>query len=114
MLPDGDLTNSSLDYVRNFIDENAKIIAIVSLPNDTFTHSGAGVKASVMFLQKVSKEKLKSIKKKDYKIFTAVIEKIGYDIRGRTVFKKDSHGNILKKEVDIVNYDGTVQNKLYQ
>ena len=62
-----------------------------------------------MFLQKVSKEKLKSIKKKDYKIFTAVIEKIGYDIRGRTVFKKDSHGNILKKEVDIVNYDGTVQ-----
>ena len=44
VLPDGDLTNSSLDYVRNFIDENAKIIAIVSLPNDTFTHSGAGVK----------------------------------------------------------------------
>jgi type I restriction enzyme M protein len=109
VLPDGDLTNSSLEYVRDFIDENARIIAIVSLPNETFTHSGAGVKASVLFLQKVSKKELNSIKAKNYKIFTAVIERIGYDIRGRTVFKKDSNGNLIKKEVEILNHDGTIQ-----
>ncbi|MBZ0177032.1 MAG: N-6 DNA methylase [Candidatus Methanoperedens nitroreducens] len=109
VLPDGDLTNTSLDYVRNFIDKYSRIVAVVSLPPETFIHSGAGVKASVIFLQKLPETELKELKEKNYTIFTAVIEKIGYDIRGRTVFKKDENGNIIKKEVDILNHDETKQ-----
>ncbi|MCH7568797.1 MAG: N-6 DNA methylase [Nanoarchaeota archaeon] len=109
VLPDGDLTNSTLEYVRNYIDKKVRIIAVVSLPPDTFAHSGAGVKASVLFLQKLPEEKLKALKKKNYRIFTAVIEKIGYDIRGRILFKKDENGKIIKKEVEVFNHDGHKQ-----
>ncbi len=28
----------------------------------------------------------------------AVAEKIGYDVRGRTIFKRDEEGNIIKDE----------------
>jgi len=112
VLPDGDLTNSTLEYLRYFIDDKARIVAVVSLPPETFIHSGAGVKASVLFLQKLSKEKLNILKQKDYKIFTAVIEKIGYDIRGRTKFKKNEEGEIIKKEIEIYNHDGNMQKQL--
>ena len=109
VLPDGDLTNSSLEYVRYFINQKARIVAVVSLPPETFMHTGAGVKASVVFIQKLPEKELKKLKEKDYSIFTAVIEKIGYDIRGRTVFKKDDEGNIIKKEVELYNHEGHKQ-----
>ncbi|MBA7572629.1 hypothetical protein ES708_14412 [subsurface metagenome] len=112
VLPDGDLTNSTLEYVRYFIDQKARFVAVVSLPSETFVHSGAGVKGSVLFLQKLPKEELEKLKHRNYKIFTAVIEKIGYDIRGRTVFKKDDEGNIIKKEIKILNHDGARQKQL--
>ncbi len=112
VLPDGDLTNSTLEYVRNFIDKKARIVAVVSLPPETFTHSGAGVKASVLFLQKFPEKELKILKENNYRIFTAVIKKIGYDIRGRTIFKKDDDGSIIKKEVEVFNHDETRQKKL--
>ena len=112
VLPDGDLTNPSLEYIRYFINQRARIIAVVSLPPETFMHTGAGVKASVLFLQKLPEEELRKLKEKDYNLFTAVIEKIGYDIRGRTVFKKDDEGNIIKKEVELYNHDGHKQKQL--
>ncbi|WP_250277557.1 restriction endonuclease subunit M [[Clostridium] colinum] len=59
VIPDGILTNSSMQYVRNYISETFRIIAIVSMPQTAFTANGAGVKSSVMFLKKYSKnEKL--------------------------------------------------------
>jgi len=112
VLPDGDLTNSTLEYVRYFIDQNARIVAVISLPPETFIHSGTGVKGSVLFLQKVPKQELKKLKASNYKVFTAVIEKIGYDIRGRIIFKRDKEGNSIKKEVDVLNHEGTIQKKL--
>jgi len=96
LLPDGDLTNSSLGYVRQWIRDNARILAVVSLPQETFVPYGAGVKASVLFLQKLPKKELEALKKKDYPIFMGIIEKIGYDIRGRDVYKRDKRGEIIK------------------
>lgn len=52
VLPDGILTNSSLQYVRDWIELHFRIVAIVSLPQTAFTHTGAGVKSSVLFLKK--------------------------------------------------------------
>ena len=98
VLPDGDLTNQNTEYVRQFIMSKARILAVVSLPQETFVPHGAGVKASVLFVQKLPQEELKKLEKKDYPIFFAVIEKIGYDIRGRTVFKKDEKGEPIKDE----------------
>lgn len=80
VLPDGVLTNSSLQYVRDFITEKAQILAVVSLPQTSFVHYGSGVKASLLFLRKKQEgEKLTD----DYPIFMAIAEHIGYDATGR-------------------------------
>jgi type I restriction enzyme M protein len=79
VLPDGILTNSSLQYVRDFIMARTQILAIVSLPQFAFTHFGAGVKSSLVFLRKKSIDE----KQGDYPIFMAIAEHIGYDATGR-------------------------------
>jgi type I restriction-modification system DNA methylase subunit len=52
VIPDGILTNSSLQYVRDEIEVLYRIVAVVSLPQTAFTATGAGVKSSVLFLKK--------------------------------------------------------------
>lgn len=52
VLPDGILTNASMQYVRDWIVEKFRILAVVSLPQTTFMSTGAGVKSSVLFLRK--------------------------------------------------------------
>ena len=56
ILPDGVLTNSSLQYVRDYIEGRFQILAVVSLPQTAFSHYGAGVKTSILFLRKFSYE----------------------------------------------------------
>ena len=80
VLPDGVLTNSSLQYVRDFIMEKAQILGIVSLPQGAFAYYGSGVKASLMFLRKKYEEEKLS---ETYPIFMAEAKHIGYDTTGR-------------------------------
>jgi len=54
VVPDGILTNSSMQYVRDYIGETFRIVAVVSMPQTAFMANGAGVKSSVMFLKKYS------------------------------------------------------------
>lgn len=56
VLPDGILTNSSLQYVRTQIEEWFRIVAVVSMPQTAFMANGAGVKSSVLFLKKWTKK----------------------------------------------------------
>lgn len=52
VVPDSILTNSSMQYVRDWIEEHWRILAVVSLPQFAFSANGAGVKSSVLFLKK--------------------------------------------------------------
>ena len=80
VLPDGILTNSSMQYVRDFILEKFQLLAVVSLPQCAFAHFGAGVKASVIFVRKrKANEKLNG----EEAIFMAAPELIGYDATGK-------------------------------
>ena len=80
VLPDGILTNSSSQYVRDFILEKFQLLAVVSLPQSAFAHFGAGVKASLIF---VRKRKYNEKPSDDEAIFMAAPELIGYDATGR-------------------------------
>ena len=67
IVPDGILTNSSMQYVRDYISDTFRIIAVVSLPQTAFSANGAGVKSSVLFLKKISsleKQKRKELREK--------------------------------------------------
>ena len=67
VVPDGILTNSSLQYVRDAVEEWFRIVAVVSMPQTAFSATGAGVKSSVLFLRKYpisTTEKFKPLKAK--------------------------------------------------
>lgn len=80
ILPDGILTNSSSQYVRDFLLERFQLLAVVSLPQCAFAHFGAGVKASILFLRKREETEKPE---EDEAIFMAAPEWIGYDATGR-------------------------------
>ena len=61
VIPDGVLTNSSLQYVRDSIEEMYRIVAVVSMPQTAFSATGAGVKSSVLFLRKHKKKQTEKI-----------------------------------------------------
>jgi type I restriction enzyme M protein len=61
VIPDGILTNSTSQYVRDWIEEHYRIISVVSLPQTAFSANGAGVKSSVMFLMKLTEKQTEQI-----------------------------------------------------
>jgi type I restriction enzyme M protein len=80
VLPDGILTNSSLQGVRDWLLIRFQLLAVVSLPQEAFQHAGAGVKASVVFLRKRADAEEPD---DDEAIFMAAPANIGYDATGR-------------------------------
>jgi type I restriction enzyme M protein len=98
VVPDGILNNSTMEYVRSFIKSKARILAVVSLPQETFIPHGTGSKTSLLFLQKVPQLELEKLKAQDYPIFMAICEKIGYDIHGTTLFQKNSLGQVIDEK----------------
>ena len=56
VIPDGILTNSSMQYVRTQIEDWFRIVAVISMPQTAFMANGAGVKSSVLFLRKWTKK----------------------------------------------------------
>ncbi|MDR0231233.1 MAG: N-6 DNA methylase [Dysgonamonadaceae bacterium] len=73
VLPEGVLNNTNLQKVREFVESKAKIVLIVSIPQDVFIASGATVKPSLLFFKKFTEEEAKqysTIKKKAEKEVT--------------------------------------------
>lgn len=83
VLPDGILTNSSLQGVRDWLLSHFQLLAVVSLPQFAFSHYDAGVKASIVFMRRLAEGETVS---DDAPIFMALAENIGYDATGRNSF----------------------------
>ncbi|MFL5818374.1 MAG: restriction endonuclease subunit M [Conexibacter sp.] len=52
VLPDGILNNPSGEWLREYVEARARLVAIVSIPYDVFASSDATVKTSLVFLRK--------------------------------------------------------------
>jgi len=63
VLPEGVLNNSNLQRVRDFVESQAKIILITSIPQDVFIASGATVKPSLLFFKKFTEDEVKEWKR---------------------------------------------------
>ena len=83
VLPDGVLTNSTLQGVRYWLLNHYQLLAVVSLPQFAFSHYDAGVKASIVFLRRLDDGETPS---DDEATFMALAENIGYDATGRKTF----------------------------
>ena len=109
VLPQGRFNNASDKYIREFIAERARILAVVELDNNTFKPH-TGTKTSVLFLQKWNDDPSKGPlcpKVDDYPTFFAVSEKGGKDNSGDYVFLENSNGQHKLDENGhlIVNHD---------
>jgi type I restriction enzyme M protein len=102
VLPDGILTNSSLQGVRDWLLDSFQLLAVVSLPQTAFSHFGAGVKASLVFLRK---RKPSETANDEEAIFMAVAENIGYDATGRKTMKVVETHEEGDKKVEIQRCD---------
>ena len=109
VLPQGRFNNTSDKYVREFIAERARILAIVSLHGNTFKPH-TGTKTSVLFVQKWNDDPSAGTlcrKADNYSVFLAVSEKGGKDNSGDYVFlaNSDGHHKLDKNGHLIVDHD---------
>ncbi len=71
VLPQGDFNNSSEKYLRDFIADNCRILAVVGLHPNTFLQH-TGTKTSVLFVQKWDDKLCPKVE--DYNIFFATMQ----------------------------------------
>ena len=95
VLPEGILTNSSLQGVRDWLLSHFQLLAVVSLPQFAFQHYDAGVKASIVFLRRLDDGEIVS---DDVPVFMALAENIGYDATGRKTFDVTVEKEVPGKE----------------
>ena len=110
VLPQGRFNNSSDKYIREYIAERCRILAVVGLHGNTFKPH-TGTKTSVLFVQKW--DDVLCPHKDDYHIFFATQQKQGKDNSGDKIYIKqtdgtnalDGHGHLVVEQ-DLYNHDG--------
>ncbi len=106
VLPDGILGNPAAEYIRYWILRHAWVLASVDLPVETFiVEANVNILTSLLFLKKkpadvVNREAMKG--GRDYPVFMAVAEKVGFDRRGNTLYKRSPEGEELTTDVEEV------------
>ena len=101
VLPQGRFNNSSDKYIREFISEHARILAVVGLHGNVFKPH-TGTKTSVLFVQKWHPEICP--KTDDYNIFFATMNEPSKDNSGDKIYYplQDTHGHWVVKH-DLFN-----------
>lgn len=105
VLPDSILSSPGLAYIRHWLLQNCKLIASVDMHVDTFQPM-VGVQTSILILEKLEKPPSApnlNFKSLDYEVFMAIIEKVGHDKRGQTLYKRDELGRELLQEITLEN-----------
>ncbi|MEB3058104.1 N-6 DNA methylase [Parvimonas sp. D9] len=112
VLPDALLGSPGTGYIREWLIKNTKIIASIDLHEDTFQPRN-GTQTSVLILQKKTEEEISKEESTgqmaDYNIYMAIVDKIGHDKRGNTLFKRDNDGNeiMVPEKQNIYKLDET-------
>ena len=75
VLPEGVLNNTNLQNVREYFEGRAKILLIVSIPQDVFMAAGATVKPSLIFFKRFTDEEQAQYTGIKVKAFAEVREK---------------------------------------
>ena len=94
VLPQGRFNNTTDKYIRDFIAERARILAVVGLHSNTFKPH-TGTKTSVLFLQKWNDDESAGPlcpRVDDYPIFFAASDKAGKNNSGDYVYAQDESG----------------------
>lgn len=104
VLPQGRFNNSSDKYIRDFIAERCRILAVVGLHGNTFKPH-TGTKTSVLFVQKWDKKLCPKVE--NYPIFFATQQKEGKNNSGEKLFwKEDKSGTTTDPKLALCDMHG--------
>jgi type I restriction enzyme M protein len=103
VLPDGILGNPGDEYIRWWILRHCWVLASVDLPVEVFiVEANVNILTSLLFLKRKTQEEIQAEDlgaDKKYQVFMAVAERVGFDRRGNTVYKRSPDGQDLVGEV---------------
>ena len=117
VLPQGRFNNASDKYIREYIANRCRILAVVGLHGNVFKPH-TGTKTSVLFVQKWDDELCPKVE--DYNIFFATMQEPSKDNSGDKIYRErivedgtkepllDSHGHLIVKH-DLFNHDGITE-----
>lgn len=117
VLPQGRFNNSNDKYLREYIADRCRILAVVGLHGNVFKPH-TGTKTSVLFVQKWDDELCPKVE--DYNIFFATMQEPSKDNSGNKIYcsTKDENGNTIPLldtnghlivKHDLFNHDGLTQ-----
>ncbi|XGB42902.1 MAG: N-6 DNA methylase [Nodosilinea sp. LVE1205-7] len=103
VLPDGILGNPGDEYIRRWILKHCWVLASVDLPVEVFiVEANVNILTSLLFLKKKTDQEMKAEalgQVTEYPVFMAVAEKVGFDRRGNTLYKRSPDGEELVETV---------------
>lgn len=123
VLPQGRFNNSTDKYIRDFIADQCRILAVVGLHGNAFKPH-TGTKTSVLFVQKWTDENGICPKKDDYDIFFATMQEPSKDNSGDKIYVSEHYYDVTtysyqtlekyyfdKEEITKDEYDSLIEDK---
>lgn len=80
VLPEGVLNNTNLQNVREYFEGRAKILLIVSIPQEVFMAAGATVKPSLMFFKRFTEDEQKQYDDIKEQAYSEVRDKYAFEL----------------------------------
>lgn len=119
VLPDGILGNPGDEYIRHWILRRCWVLASIDLPVESFiVEANVNILTSLLFLKKKPLSVIQAEdlgQEQDYPVFMAVAEKVGFDRRGNTLYKRHPDGEEILQDVTMeekVRIGGSLQTRL--
>lgn len=119
VLPNGLLGNPAAEYIRWWIMRETQVLASVDLPVEAFVaEANVNILTSLLFLRRKSAEEKKAEaigNGEEYKVFMAVVDKVGVDRRGNRLYKRNPNGEEIiepKQYMERVRIGGKMVERL--
>jgi len=102
VLPNGILGNPGDEYIRSWILRHCWLLASIDIPVESFiVEANVNILTSLLFLRRKTEKEIQAEdlgRKRDYPVFMAVAEKVGFDRRGNQLFKRSPDGEEILVE----------------
>ncbi len=119
VLPDGILGNPGDEFIRYWILRHCWVLASIDLPVESFiVEANVNILTSLLFLKRKPDAVIQAEdlgQKQDYPVFMAVAEKVGFDRRGNTLYKRHPDGEEILQDVTVsekVRIGGKLETRL--
>lgn len=98
VLPRSIANNPGLKFIRRWLLRNARIVASVDLPKETFAEGGGVPNPSVLVMQKLTRDEAKLAQRGalgEYEVFMSIPKVVGIDKRGNPVYVRTPDGLVV-------------------